>query len=143
MKTLSSPKGDGALEAKVEELQRNGTPPRPQLRKMRRRSTLEWANATPQRRQERLERVTEERLADVFFSLHLREFEGEIRFLFPLLAGMQVSDGNDSRTYLHLGNGEEDDEPHLSACRFLCVCARSHEARTCDCEGLGETLRAR
>ncbi|KAK5681782.1 hypothetical protein LTS10_006315 [Elasticomyces elasticus] len=47
------------------------TPQRPALSKMRRRSTLEWANATPQRRQERLENVTAERMADVFFSLHV------------------------------------------------------------------------
>ncbi|KAK3680191.1 hypothetical protein LTR78_000568 [Recurvomyces mirabilis] len=47
------------------------TPQRPVLSKMRRRSTLEWANATPQRRQERLENVTSERMADVFFSLHV------------------------------------------------------------------------
>lgn len=50
---------------------------RPPLRKLRRRSTLEWINATPQRRQERLEKVAAERLAEaVFFSLHVRGFEG-------------------------------------------------------------------
>ncbi|KAK4553947.1 hypothetical protein LTR86_009123 [Recurvomyces mirabilis] len=47
------------------------TPQRPVLSKMRRRSTLEWANATPQRRQERLENVTSDRMADVFFSVHV------------------------------------------------------------------------
>ncbi|GAB7357921.1 hypothetical protein MBLNU230_g0088t1 [Neophaeotheca triangularis] len=47
------------------------TPTRPSLGKMRRRSTLEWANASPQTRQEKLEQVTSERLADVFFSLHV------------------------------------------------------------------------
>ena len=51
------------------------TPPRPSF-KMRRRSTLEWANATPQGRQERLEKVTGERMADVFFSLHVPGVEG-------------------------------------------------------------------
>lgn len=51
------------------------TPPRPNFR-MRRRSTLEWANATPQSRQEKLERVTGERMADVFFSLHVDGVEG-------------------------------------------------------------------
>lgn len=50
---------------------------RPAIKRLRRRSTLEWANATPQRRQERWENVTMERLADsVFFSLHVRGFEG-------------------------------------------------------------------
>lgn len=51
------------------------TPPRPSLR-MRRRSTLEWANSTPQGRQEKLEKVTGERMADVFFSLHVPGVEG-------------------------------------------------------------------
>ncbi|KAK0264158.1 hypothetical protein B0A54_12698 [Friedmanniomyces endolithicus] len=54
----------------------NGSPKtpsqqRPPLSKMRRRSTLEWANATPQRRQEKLENVTAERMADIFFSVHV------------------------------------------------------------------------
>lgn len=53
-------------------------PKRPQpFRKSRRRSTLEWANATPQRRQERLEDVTKGRMVDVFFSLHVQGGEGE------------------------------------------------------------------
>lgn len=51
-------------------------PPRPALKKLRRRSTLEWANATPQRRQETLENVAAERVADVFFSVHVGAFEG-------------------------------------------------------------------
>lgn len=51
------------------------TPPRPNFR-MRRRSTLEWANATPQGRQEKLEKVTGERMADVFFTLHVAGVEG-------------------------------------------------------------------
>nr|POF14159.1 e3 ubiquitin-protein ligase dma1 [Quercus suber] len=63
----------------------NGTPPeglrtlpRPSITRVRRRSTLEWINATPQRRQERLEDVTADRMADVFFSLHVegvKEYE--------------------------------------------------------------------
>ena len=58
----------------------NGSPVKGKQRRptarMRRRSTLEWVNATPQRRQERLERVTEERMVDAFFSLHVGGFEG-------------------------------------------------------------------
>lgn len=54
----------------------DGTPKRPTMGRTRRRSTLEWANATPQRRQEKLKRVTEERMADVFFSLHVEGVEG-------------------------------------------------------------------
>jgi UV radiation resistance-associated gene protein len=46
--------------------------------RMRRRSTLEWAHATPQRRQERLERAVEERMVDVFFSLHTVGIEGMV-----------------------------------------------------------------
>lgn len=37
---------------------------------MRRRSTLNWANATPQVRQKKLEDVARSRLADTWFSLH-------------------------------------------------------------------------
>ncbi|KAK4539963.1 hypothetical protein LTR36_009933 [Oleoguttula mirabilis] len=51
------------------------TPQRPSMARMRRRSTLEWANATPQRRQEKLENVTAERMADVFFSVHVNGVE--------------------------------------------------------------------
>lgn len=46
--------------------------------RMRRRSTLEWAHSTPQRRQERLARALEERLVDVFFSLHVGGVEGMV-----------------------------------------------------------------
>lgn len=54
----------------------NTSPRRPGFKRLRRRSTIEWANATPQRRQERLEDVTRERMADVFFSLHVQGIEG-------------------------------------------------------------------
>lgn len=47
------------------------TPTRPAIKKLRRRSTFDWANASPRVRQQRLEDVTAERLADVFFSLHI------------------------------------------------------------------------
>lgn len=50
----------------------NANPHRPSQLRPRRRSTLEWSNATPQRRQERLEDVTRERMADIFFTLHLQ-----------------------------------------------------------------------
>ena len=52
------------------------TPPGPSIGKLRRRSTLEWANASPQSRQEKLESMTAERMADVFFSLHIGDIEG-------------------------------------------------------------------
>ncbi|PSK42993.1 hypothetical protein B9Z65_6947 [Elsinoe australis] len=47
---------------------------RPAIAKLRRRSTLEWASETPQRRQTRLEAVSAARLADVFFTLHVAGF---------------------------------------------------------------------
>jgi hypothetical protein len=53
------------------------TPPRPSFAKLRRRSTLEWVNATPQSRQQKLEGVTSERMADVFFSLHVEAINGK------------------------------------------------------------------
>ncbi|KAK5118939.1 hypothetical protein LTR62_000150 [Meristemomyces frigidus] len=62
---------NGSPKAKTRANAVTVTPRRPMLSKTRRRSTLEWVNATPQRRQERLENVTAERMADVFFSLHI------------------------------------------------------------------------
>jgi hypothetical protein len=53
------------------------TPPRPAFAKLRRRSTLEWVNASPQSRQQKLEGVTAERMADVFFSLHVEDIDGK------------------------------------------------------------------
>ncbi|KAL8871301.1 MAG: hypothetical protein Q9174_002835 [Haloplaca sp. 1 TL-2023] len=43
---------------------------RPQIGRMRRRSTVNWTNATPQVRQKKLEDVTGTKLADTWFSLH-------------------------------------------------------------------------
>lgn len=75
LKTLASPKSAARTDV-AEENNVRTTPTRPQVKRMRRRSTMEWANATPQRRQERLERVTQEKLADVFFSLHVHGVQG-------------------------------------------------------------------
>jgi hypothetical protein len=49
---------------------------RPQVRRLRRRSTLEWANATPQSRQSKLEDMIKGRMGHVFFSLHVHGVEG-------------------------------------------------------------------
>ena len=74
--------GDGSpLKGKAKSVAVDGTPTRPKFGRMRRRSTLEWANATPQRRQERLERVTEERMVDCFFGLHVEGIEGMVSVL--------------------------------------------------------------
>ncbi|KAM3422711.1 hypothetical protein BST61_g196 [Cercospora zeina] len=51
------------------------SPRRPQLKRPRRRSTLEWANATPQRRQEKLQATVAGRMADVFFGLHVQNLK--------------------------------------------------------------------
>lgn len=45
---------------------------------MRRRSTLNWANAPPETRQKQLEDVVAKRLADTFFSLHCADIEEPI-----------------------------------------------------------------
>jgi UV radiation resistance-associated gene protein len=45
--------------------------PRPQSKRMRRRSTLDWANASPSIRQRRLEEDAQAIMMDVFFSLHV------------------------------------------------------------------------
>lgn len=66
--------GDGSPTKKTRAMQQ--TPPRPRLGRMRRRSTIEWANASPQSRQAKLKNVTAERLVDVFFSLHVDGVEG-------------------------------------------------------------------
>ncbi|KAF9693020.1 hypothetical protein EKO04_009325 [Ascochyta lentis] len=49
------------------------TPTRPArpTKGMRRRSTLEWTNASPLTRQKRLEDITAGRMADTFFTLHI------------------------------------------------------------------------
>jgi hypothetical protein len=72
-------RGTAANDASKAQDKSNGapkTPPRPSIGKLRRRSTLEWANASPQSRQEKLESMTAERMADVFFSLHIGDIEG-------------------------------------------------------------------
>lgn len=72
-------RGSAANDASKAPDKSNGapkTPPRPSIGKLRRRSTLEWANASPQSRQEKLESMTAERMADVFFSLHIGDIEG-------------------------------------------------------------------
>ncbi|WPH01975.1 Hypothetical protein R9X50_00482900 [Acrodontium crateriforme] len=60
------------------EAQASRTPKRPPLPRPRRRNTLEWVNATPQSRQEKWESATAERLADIFFSLHVHGIEEPI-----------------------------------------------------------------
>lgn len=69
-------KGDGSPIKGKSKLVADSTTPRPKIGRMRRRSTLEWVNATPQRRQERLEKLAEERMVDVFFSLHVNGIDG-------------------------------------------------------------------
>jgi hypothetical protein len=54
------------------------TPPRPGLKNMRRRSTLEWVNASPQVRQKKLEDILVTRMVNVFFSLHVEGLEEPI-----------------------------------------------------------------
>ncbi|KAG8631232.1 hypothetical protein KVT40_000372 [Elsinoe batatas] len=61
----------------------NGSPKkekraRPAGAKLRRRSTLEWASETPQRRQTRLEAVSAARLADVFYTLHIANLKDPV-----------------------------------------------------------------
>lgn len=51
-------------------------PQRPNVGKgLRRRSTMEWQGATPQVRQKKLEDITDSRMADTFFSLHVDELD--------------------------------------------------------------------
>jgi hypothetical protein len=48
------------------------TPTRPSVKRMRRRSTIDWVNSSPSVRQKRLEDDARARLMDVFFSLHVQ-----------------------------------------------------------------------
>jgi UV radiation resistance-associated gene protein len=54
------------------------TPTRPSSKRLRRRSTLDWANASPYVRQTRLEEDARARMMDVFFSLHVAGIEDPI-----------------------------------------------------------------
>ncbi|KAK6440356.1 hypothetical protein LTR95_003416 [Oleoguttula sp. CCFEE 5521] len=77
----SESEADGHANGSPRKNDANGspkTPSRPSLAKMRRRSTLEWANASPQKRQEKLENVVADKMADVFFSLHVPGVEEPI-----------------------------------------------------------------
>ncbi|KAF2203235.1 UV radiation resistance-associated gene protein [Delitschia confertaspora ATCC 74209] len=54
-------------------------PVRPSILKdRRRRSTMEWIGASPQERQKKLEDVIAARMADVFFSLHIEDYQDPI-----------------------------------------------------------------
>ncbi|KAI7208829.1 hypothetical protein KC333_g8976 [Hortaea werneckii] len=70
-------------------------PQRPAIGRMRRRSTLEWVNATPQTRQEKLEAVAKSRLADVFFSIHVEGVEEPVYV-------SEVVDGTMDPTFRHI-----------------------------------------
>lgn len=50
---------------------RSSTPKRPQAGKLRRRSTLNWAGASPEVRQKKLEDVMGARMGDTFLSIHV------------------------------------------------------------------------
>jgi hypothetical protein len=52
------------------------TPIRPSFAKLRRRSTLEWAASTSHQRQKRLQDVSAQRMADLFYSLHVPNQQG-------------------------------------------------------------------
>ncbi|KAL8662608.1 MAG: hypothetical protein Q9202_004566 [Teloschistes flavicans] len=68
----TTPKSERPLAGRDEQagLDHGVKPNRPQIGNRRRRSTLNWANATPQVRQKKLEDVAGARLADAWFSLH-------------------------------------------------------------------------
>ena len=78
-------KSDGSPVKGKAKVTTNITPTRPKFGRMRRRSTLEWINATPQKRQERLERLAEERMVNCLFSLHVKGLEGIVRSCLWLL----------------------------------------------------------
>ena len=91
------------------------TPTRPKFGRMRRRSTLELVNATPQRRQERLEKLAEERMVDVFFSLHVKGLEGMVRPASSMSSEDEALK-HFSRSGIHFRNGRADDESDVQTC---------------------------
>lgn len=68
----NSPRGRKSLgdSRQNEDSETDGRNIRPSRGKMRRRSTLNWTNATPQIRQKKLEDVARSKLADTWFSVH-------------------------------------------------------------------------
>ncbi|KAK8232384.1 UV radiation resistance protein and autophagy-related subunit 14-domain-containing protein [Phyllosticta capitalensis] len=50
-------------------------PVRPNISRLRRRSTMKWSGASPLERQKKLEDVAEGRMANIFFSLHVADNE--------------------------------------------------------------------
>lgn len=77
----SPPAPNGSIHKREQGAVPGGSPEkafRPQMKKLRRRSTLNWANAPPETRQKQLEDVVAERLADTFFSLHCANIEEPI-----------------------------------------------------------------
>lgn len=108
-------RGTAANDASKTQDKSNGapkTPPRPSIAKLRRRSTLEWANASPQSRQEKLESMTAERMADVFFSLHISDIEGESKTV-PMTIIDDDSELTDARTNLCLRSCESHHESNV------------------------------
>lgn len=71
-----SKEGDSDIAPKIQE--------RPQIGKLKRRSTLDWTNSLPRARQKKLEGVTRSRMADTWFSLH------DVDILEPLYVGEVV-----------------------------------------------------
>ena len=77
----STPTLNASIDAQKEDGVFNGSPGkkgRPQIKTVRRRSTLNWINAPPETRQKKLEDVVAEKLADTFFSLHCAGIEEPI-----------------------------------------------------------------
>jgi hypothetical protein len=71
---LTSSKGHG-----IDSMREPATPPkstRPMFGKgLRRRTTIEWTNASPMTRQKRLEDIAADRMADTFFTLHVERHD--------------------------------------------------------------------
>lgn len=70
---LKNERAQGLQNGRFEEFEGTTpkTPARPSSRRLRRRSTMEWVNASPAARQKKLENVTNTRLMDTFYSLHV------------------------------------------------------------------------
>lgn len=103
------------------------TPTKPAVKRLRRRSTFDWSNATPRIRQQKLESLVEERLVDVFFSLHVagedepvyvsevaeRTMNPNFRFFDLNSNGPLVTRQNELTVKVWTKNGKIDDYQYL------------------------------
>lgn len=107
--------GDEQQEGSPRKPRLNGGSIRPRPKRPRRRSTLEWINAGGVQRQEKLERVVEERMANVFFSLHMIGLDGKHN------SNSIASTNVKCRSYIHIRDGTTYHGPNLQVTGLIAL----------------------